>query len=106
MLSRGRAVESGGCRIDRPSAGHAVRADVAVRAPRAGELVGPRGVVAGADPGRCRGDLVAGLAEALRVHLDLADEAGLEEVQRQRVRQAPGQGLIAHRIDLELERLA
>ena len=60
----------------------------------------------GTDPRRRRRDLVTGLRQSLAVDLDLADESRVQEVQGDGIRQAPGHGLVAHRIDLELERLA
>ena len=46
------------------------------------------------------------LASRLRVDLDLADEPGFEEMEGDRIRQPSGHGLVAHRVDLELERVA
>jgi len=56
--------------------------------------------------GRRSGDLLAGLGQPGGVDRHLADEPGSEEVERQAVRQATGHRLIAHRVDLELERFA
>ena len=88
------------------SARGACRADVAERAVGAGEVVGLRRVVARPHPGRGGGDPLTRLGQALGVHLDPPDQAGSQEVQLDGIRQAAGHRLVAHRVDLELQRVA
>ena len=104
MACPGLAVDSGECPIR--AAGDARRADVAERAVGAGEVLRRRRVVPRPHPGGGRRDLVAGLGQPLRVDRDLADQPRFEEVQRDRVGQPAGHRLVAHRVDLELERVA
>ena len=90
-----------------PSPRHAGGADVAERAVAHESASGSGRVVAGPDA-RPRLPRSAGAPRSRRFGVDLgtADEARLQEVELDGVRQAAGLRLVAHRVDRELQRVA
>src|SRR5919108_1582043 len=111
LISRSLPSMTSESRVYRPAATglsparRARRADVAERAAIARHRFGRRLEAAGADARRGLRDAGASLGHALRIDVDPPDQPGVGEMERDMVGQPAGHRLVAHRVDLELERL-